>query len=67
MDSRMTRSRKRQYSQVELARILGVSRSTVQRMERQFLTDLQRRYLAAIKYRMTAYPDRANGGTDAPE
>ena len=58
MNRRMKRKRERQYTQQELANILGVSRSTITRLERMFLTPVQRAYLNTIGLRIGYYPDR---------
>ena len=55
---RAARSRKRQYTQQELADLIGVSRYTVMRLERSFLTPLQRAYLKASGYGIGLYPNR---------
>lgn len=58
---RTKRARARQYTQQEAAELLGVSRSTVHRMERRFLTPLQRAYLNLIGYEVGYYPRHAVG------
>lgn len=58
MVNRMTRKRKRLYTQDELATLLGCTRSTIARLERSFLTDRQRAYLNAVGYCVGYYPAR---------
>ena len=58
MDNRMIRTRKRLFTQAELAASLGCSTGTVKRLERSFLTDRQRAYLNAVGYSVGYYPKR---------
>jgi hypothetical protein len=67
MRNRLTRRRSSLFTQAEVARQLGCSVRTVQLLERSFLTERQRKYLALVGYQVGFYPIRKyrqEGGVD---
>jgi DNA-binding XRE family transcriptional regulator len=62
LPGRVKRKRARLYTQAEIAVALGVSRSTVQRIEARPLPDDLIRYLDLVGYQCSFYPIRKGQG-----
>jgi len=60
--ARVIRKRKRLYTQSEIASALGVSVSTIKRIEARPLDPLLTRYLSLVGYNVAFYPVRKGAG-----
>lgn len=58
LDARIIRKRKRLYTREQLAALLGVSPTTIGRLERDPIPRLLASYLYAVGYKVAYYPNR---------